>query len=81
MTVRDEDLFSNPEDLRAYREFCETQQAVPDFQLDQPALVCRWRMARRQVPLLNRHIRALSQRLVQGRPLTLAQKTEHLLSA
>lgn len=26
--------------------------------------------ARRQVPLLNRHIRALSQRLVQGRPLT-----------
>lgn len=70
MTVRDEDLFSNPEDLRAYREFCETQQAVPDFQLDQPALVCRWRMAHRQVPLLNRHIRALSQRMVQGRPLT-----------
>ena len=70
MTVRDEDLFSNPEDLCAYREFCETQQAVPDFQLDQPALVCRWRMAHRQVPLLNRHIRALSQRLVQGRPLT-----------
>ena len=70
MTVRDEDLFSNPEELRAYREFCETQQAVPDFQLDRPALVCRWRMAHRQVPLLNRHIRALSQRLVQGRPLT-----------
>ena len=48
MTVRDEDLFSNPEDLRAYREFCETQQAVPDFQLDQPRLYAAgaWRADR-----------------------------------
>lgn len=63
-------LFSNPEDERAYEEFCATQQAVPAFELDRPALVCRWRMSKRQVPMLNRHVRALSQRVVQGRPLT-----------
>lgn len=66
----DSELFPNPADERAYEEFCTTQQAVPAFELDCPALVCRWRMAKRQVPMLNRHIRALSQRLVQGRPLT-----------
>ncbi len=38
--------------------------------LDKPALVCRWRMSNKKVPMLNRHIRALSERLVQGEPLT-----------
>ncbi len=40
------------------------------FKLGKPALVCRWRLAGRSVPLLNRHMRALSQRRVQGEPLT-----------
>lgn len=41
-----------------------------EFALAEPALVCRWRLANRKVPLLNRHIRALSQRTVNGEPLT-----------
>lgn len=41
-----------------------------EFKLGKPALVCRWRLAGRSVPLLNRHMRALSQRRVQGEPLT-----------
>ncbi len=64
------ELFQNAEDRRAYEEFCANQEAVPAFELDRPALVCRWRMAKRTVPLLNRHIRALSQRVVMGEPLT-----------
>ena len=66
----DAELFGNPEDQRAYEEFVENQEPVEKFQLDRPALVCRWRMANKQVPMLNRHIRALSQRTVQGAPLT-----------
>lgn len=68
--MADEQLFSNPDDERAYLEFCENQEQVEKFQLDKPALVCRWRMANKRVPMLNRHIRALSQRMVQGEPLT-----------
>lgn len=64
------ELFGNAEDQRAYEEFCANQEQVPAFELDRPALVCRWRMAKRTVPLLNRHIRALSQRVVSGAPLT-----------
>ena len=64
-----DELFDNPEERRAYEEFCAKQEAAGTFQLDRPALVCRWRMARRQVPLLNRHIRALSYRTVSGAPL------------
>lgn len=41
-----------------------------EFHLAEPALVCRWRLAGRHVPLLNRHMRALSQRRVAGEPLT-----------
>lgn len=41
-----------------------------EFTLGKPALVCRWRLANRQVPLLNRHVRALAQRTVNGAPLT-----------
>ena len=40
------------------------------FQLGKPALVCRWRLAGRHVPLLNRHMRALSQRRVNGEALS-----------
>lgn len=42
------------------------------FELGEPALVCRWRMAGRAVPLLNRHMRALSQRTVAGEPVARA---------
>ncbi len=68
--MADEQLFSNPEDERAYEEFVATQEPVENFELDTPALVCRWRMSKKQVPMLNRHIRALSQRRVMGEPLT-----------
>lgn len=44
--------------------------AEPEFHLGEPALVCRWRLAGRHVPLLNRHMRALSQRRVEGEPLS-----------
>lgn len=64
------ELFQNADDQRAYEEFCANQESEPAFELDRPALVCRWRMAKRTVPLLNRHIRALSQRVVMGEPLT-----------
>ncbi len=68
--VTNEELFSNDDERRAYEEFCAAQDEVTEFQLDKPALVCRWRMAHRKVPMLNRHIRALSQRRVSGEPLS-----------
>ena len=37
-----------------------------DFELGTPALVCRWRLAARTLPLENRHLRALSRRTVGG---------------
>ena len=45
--------------------------AEQGFRLAEPVLVCRWRLAGRHVLLLNRHMRALSQRRVQGEPLTM----------
>lgn len=63
-------LFPNAEDQRAYEDFCANQEPVEKFELDRPALICRWRMSNKQVPMLNRHIRALSERCVQGEPLT-----------
>lgn len=68
--MAEDQLFSNPEDERAYEEFVATQEPVEKFELAEPALVCRWRMSKKHVPMLNRHIRALSQRRVQGEPLT-----------
>ena len=68
--IDDSQLFPNAEDQRAYEDFCANQEAVEKFELDKPALVCRWRMSNKQVPMLNRHIRALSERRVQGAPLT-----------
>lgn len=40
------------------------------FELGMPALVCRWRIYNRHLPLANRHLRALLARQVQGKPLT-----------
>lgn len=40
------------------------------FHLGKPELVCRWRLAGRSVPLLNRHMRALGARHVRGEALT-----------
>ena len=68
--IDDAELFGNAEDQRAYEDFCANQEAVEKFTLDKPALVCRWRMSNKKVPMLNRHIRVLSERLVQGEPLT-----------
>ena len=68
--ISNEELFENPEEQQAYEDFCANQEANPEFQLDKPALICRWRMANRHLPMINRHIRALSQRLVSGAPLS-----------
>ena len=37
-------------------------QWVKDFELGEPALVCRWRIAGGRLPLENRHLRALGAR-------------------
>lgn len=45
---------------------------VPDmegFELGTPALVCRWRLAQRRLPLENRHLRALLARTVNEEPV------------
>lgn len=39
------------------------------FELGDPALVCRWRLANRKLPLENRHLRALLAREVNGDPV------------
>ena len=36
------------------------------FELGRPALVCRWRLADSELPLENRHLRALGHRVVAG---------------
>lgn len=56
------------DELNSVERAAET--AAEEFELGEPVLVCRWRMASRHVPMLNRHIRALSQRRIQGEPLT-----------
>ena len=40
------------------------------FTLGNPALVCRWRISRSRLPLVNRHIRALRARRVHGERVT-----------
>lgn len=40
------------------------------FTLGRPSLVCRWRLSHRLLPLENRHLRALSQRTVNGAPVS-----------
>lgn len=66
-----EAYFDSDAERIAYEEFCASQErGLAGFDLDAPALVCRWRMANKHVPLLNRHIRALSQRTVNGASLS-----------
>ncbi len=43
-----------------------------NFQLGTPALVCRWRLAGKRLPLANRHTRALSRRTIQDEPIPAA---------
>ena len=43
---------------------------MENFRLGRPALVCRWRLAARTLPLENRHLRALSRRVVNGAPVS-----------
>lgn len=45
-------------------------QWIKDFELGEPALVCRWRIAGGRLPLENRHLRALGARTVVGRPVS-----------
>ena len=45
-------------------------QRVEDFELGEPVLVCRWRIAGGRLPLENRHLRAFSRRTVAGRGVT-----------
>lgn len=40
------------------------------FELGAPALVCRWRLASRTLPLENRHLRALAARSVNAAPVS-----------
>ena len=40
------------------------------FELGVPALVCRWRLANRALPLENRHLRSLGARRVNGIPVS-----------
>lgn len=47
-----------------------TDAQMGDFKLGRPALVCRWRLADRSLPLENRHLRALSRRVVNGAAVT-----------
>ncbi len=39
---------------------------MEEFKLGKPALVCRWRLAHGELPLENRHIRALAARRLRG---------------
>lgn len=65
-----EPYFDDDAERLAYETFCaEQERGGAAFTLDAPTLVCRWRMHAKHVPLLNRHIRALSQRRVNGAPL------------
>lgn len=42
---------------------------MDDFKLENPALVCRWRLATGRLPLRSRHLRALGARTVSGKTL------------
>ena len=66
-----EPFFDDANERLAYEAFlAEQERGDEGFTLDAPALVCRWRMHNKHVPLLNRHIRALSQRRVNGELLS-----------
>lgn len=46
------------------------QQTSDDFKLGKPALVCRWRIQNRKLPMANRHLRALGAREANGSRIT-----------
>ena len=48
----------------------EKISSMDGFELGAPALVCRWRIANRKLPLVDRHLRALLARKVQGTPVS-----------
>ena len=48
----------------------ENALEMEGFELGRPALVCRWRLADRALPLENRHLRALSRRMLGGAPVS-----------
>lgn len=41
-----------------------------EFEVGEPVLVCRWRLSDGRLPAINRHMRALSARVVNGTPLS-----------
>lgn len=52
-----------------------------DFSIGEPALVCRWRLQAGELPLENRHLRALSRRLIDNKTLPrplIAWAKEHI---
>ncbi|OFK25271.1 hypothetical protein [Olsenella sp. HMSC062G07] len=50
----------------------DDMQTAASFELGEPALVCRWRLAGGRLPLENRHLRALRRREVGGEPVDVA---------
>lgn len=52
------------------RETEQSNQTSPEFRLGKPALVCRWRLQNRTLPLANRHLRALGAREANGARVT-----------
>ena len=48
----------------------ENALEMEGFELGRPSLVCRWRLADRALPLENRHLRALSRRMLGGAPVS-----------
>jgi hypothetical protein len=42
---------------------------MEEFKLGTPAVICRWRIASKELPLENRHLRALGARVVNGKPV------------
>lgn len=48
----------------------EKNMQMEGFKLGKPALVCRWRLAGGTLPLMNRHLRALGARRLNGQPVS-----------
>lgn len=48
------------------------REPMSEFELGDPALVCRWRLSHRHLPLENRHLKALLARVVAGTPVSQA---------
>lgn len=57
------------------------EEQLHNFHLGTPALICRWRLSAATLPLENRHLRALSKRHVQSKPVStklIAWAKQHL---